>query len=459
MDNDRSGVPCRRATVDTTYEGKAITTTLDNYNTAFSYTDCASGTSDSIKLDIFDPDGRWRAAWTPWKGDKMESIISVKDWNREGDDTSLKCGSFVIDSLDISGEPSFVSIGAVSAPVEDSFHIVEKTRTWESTTLKQIANDIAEEAKLSLEYDADEITINKKEQSKESNSDFLNKLVEDFGLCLKVYDKKLVVFDRLKYKAKPPVATIKIEEMAPNWKYSTDLEGLFTGVKIDYTHTSTIQTTTKKGKPKEKKKKEKLTYEYGEGPRWLKINEKIDNDGEAERIAKGRLEKENHGKTKLSISTLGNTSIVASQCVTIAGLGPTVSGKYYVDKVTHSLGGDGYKCEYELVQVETLTEDVIFDAIDRLAELVVITDKGYWRGNYKQVQYLDQLLVDMAQRLKVKPVTQTVADTKTALNIFTEAGVINRPSYWEGKFGAMPNLKFLFIDGANSVKSEVIPIG
>lgn len=33
------GVPCRRAAVDTNYAGKAITTTLDDYQTQFTYTE------------------------------------------------------------------------------------------------------------------------------------------------------------------------------------------------------------------------------------------------------------------------------------------------------------------------------------------------------------------------------------------------------------------------------------
>ena len=67
------GTPCRRAAVDTNYAGKAITTTLDDYQTSFSYTDKASGESDSIKLDIMDPDARWRSAWAPRKGDNISS--------------------------------------------------------------------------------------------------------------------------------------------------------------------------------------------------------------------------------------------------------------------------------------------------------------------------------------------------------------------------------------------------
>ena len=453
------GTPCRRAAVDTNYAGKAITTTLDDYQTQFTYTDKASGESDSIKLDIMDPDARWRSAWAPRKGDKITSKIAVKDWLKTGDDRVLNCGSFILDSVDFSGEPSMLNMGAVSAPVDDAFSTEQRTFTWEQTTLKQIAQSIAERYGMELCFDCDDVSISKKEQSKQTDSDFLNKLCEDYGLCLKIYAAKLVVFSRPAYKEKDPVATIAIEDIFTNWKFTSDLAGNYTGVKIDYTQTSTIETKTKKGKPSKKKKKEKLSYEYGTGPRWLKINEKIDSTADAERLAKGRLEKENHGKSKLTISTLGNPTLVASQCVTVAGLGPTVSGKYYIDSITHEVGGSGYVCNYELVLVTTKTKEVVYDAVDRLAALGIVTKPAYWKQHYKDVQYLDELLIDMAVRLKVNSVTDIVKDTDLALATMKACGVINNPDYWKANMNALAYLPDLFLKAANSVKSEVIPVG
>ena len=453
------GVPCRRAAVDTNYAGKAITTTLDDYQTQFTYTDNASGESDSIKLDIFDPDARWRSAWAPRKGDKISSKIAVKDWLSVGDDRVLDCGSFTLDSVDFSGEPSMLNMGAVSAPLDDAFATTERSDTWEQTTVKQIAQKIADRYQMELCFDCEDVSIAKKEQSKQTDSDFLNKLCEDYGLCLKVFAGKIVIFSRPDYKEKDPVATIAIEDIFTNWKFDSDLAGNYTGVKIEYSQTSTIETTTKKGKATKKKKKEKVSFEYGTGPRWLKINEKVDDPADAERLAKGRLEKENHGKSRLSISTLGNPTLVASQCITVAGLGPTISGKYYIDSITHEIGGSGYVCSYKLALITTKTKEVVYDAVDRLAALGIINKPSYWKEHYKDVQYLDELLIDMAVRLKVNAVTEIVKDVDLALNTMKACGVINSPDYWRSNMNALAYLPELFLKAANSVKSEVIPVG
>ena len=348
-----NGTPCRRAAVDTNYKGKSITTTLDDYQTQFTYTDKASGESDSIKLDIIDPDARWRSKWLPAAGDKIISKIAVKDWGKTGDNRVLNCGTFVLDAVDFSGEPSMLSMGAVSAPVDDAFKTEQRTYTWEQVTIKQIAQTIAGRYSLELFFDCDDISITKKEQSKQTDADFLNRLCEDYGLSLKIYSSKLVIFSRPAYKEKDAVAKFTPENMAPDWKFNFDLAGNYTGVKLEYSPTSTTKTKAKKGKSGEKKKKETVTYEYGTGPRWLKINEKADNPADAERLAKGRLEKENHGKIgKLSFSIMGNPSLVASQCVTVEGMGPAVSGKYYIDSITHELGGSGYTTQLELVKIK-----------------------------------------------------------------------------------------------------------
>ena len=57
----------RKATASVSYNGKRIDTKLAEYLQSFSYTDVASGESDSLSLNIND-----RESWFPSKGDTME---------------------------------------------------------------------------------------------------------------------------------------------------------------------------------------------------------------------------------------------------------------------------------------------------------------------------------------------------------------------------------------------------
>ena len=79
---------------------------------------------------------------------------------------------------------------------------------------------------------------------------------------------------------------------------------------------------------------------------------KADSKADAERKIKAAVAKANHGKTKLSATIVGNASLVASQCVQVVGLGK-LSGKYYIDTITHSVSGSGgYTMDLEMSLVE-----------------------------------------------------------------------------------------------------------
>lgn len=61
----------RKATASVSYNGKRIDTKLAEYLQSFSYTDVASGESDSLSLNINDRDRKWIKSWFPSKGDTM----------------------------------------------------------------------------------------------------------------------------------------------------------------------------------------------------------------------------------------------------------------------------------------------------------------------------------------------------------------------------------------------------
>ena len=86
-------------------------------------------------------------------------------------------------------------------------------------------------------------------------------------------------------------------------------------------------------------------------PRILKVSGKADNKADAERKIKAAVANANHGTSKMSVTIMGTASLVASQCVAVVGLGK-MSGKYYIDQITHHIGGSGYTMDLDLSLVE-----------------------------------------------------------------------------------------------------------
>ena len=61
----------RRAEVEVSYEGRDITTPVNQYLELFSYEDVASGESDRMSISMHDVDMRWLDEWMPRKGDRI----------------------------------------------------------------------------------------------------------------------------------------------------------------------------------------------------------------------------------------------------------------------------------------------------------------------------------------------------------------------------------------------------
>lgn len=324
----------RRAWVDTSYSGVSITTALGNYQSSFTFTEVAGGGSDSISISIVDRDGLWISSWFPTKKDHIRASINVQDWYASGDGYSLYCGSFTIDDVSASGSPTKLTIGAVSAPADTGFSETKREKTWESVSLQQVAQEIAVNSGIALEYYAGDIPISSLEQS-DTDSSFLKKLCESYGLSMKIYSGKLVIFDREEYKKLSAIRFISKAEMK-SWSYSETLAGTYTGVKYSYTDPYTGND---------------IIYQTGTEERLLTASGKADSWADAELKAKAALNNANHGATSMSVQLMGMPVIAAGVNVQIYGIGKP-DGKYYVDEVSHSISGSGYSTSLKLSKCE-----------------------------------------------------------------------------------------------------------
>lgn len=426
----------RRAETDLTWNGAAVTSKMVGYKGAVTYTDAASGEADSLEISTNDRESQWVTAWVPTPGDTLTAAIKLYDWDQEGDDRTLDCGFFILDDYTFSGWPRTGTISAVSVPADSAFRATQRSKTWEKATLQAIGNEIAARAGITLAWDVEgePITVESVEQSEQTDCEFYMGLCEEYGLAMKVYAQKIVVYDREKYKEKDPVATIRETEIR-SWSFRKTLEGTYTGGEYTYTDPNT---------------EEEIKVTVGMGTRILKQSGKADNKADAERKITAAVANANHGAATLSLTIMGRADLVASQCITVVGLGTLISGKYYIDSITHNIGG-GYTMDMELSLVESGTEEVIKDATERLAAVGVMASPEYWVAHYKDVAYLDGLIVNMATRIKINLGGSSITTVDDALDVLTRTGVINSPDYWASKHSALAWLDTLLISAANAL--------
>lgn len=320
----------RRAELEIFYEGTNVTTPINEYSTSFTYTDVASGKSDSVTIDMQDIQKEWIGAWMPVKGDRVRASILLHDWEAEGNEQRIDCGEFLLDDMSFGGRPMHASIGGVSIPRDEPFSNQKRTKTWESITLRQIAQEIAERANISLYYEADEISIEIDEQNEETDCSFLYSRCVDYGLAMKVYENKIILFEEERYENRPSVRTIGEEEMT-KWSYNTTMAGTYTGASMKYIDPNNNQ---------------EYMVTVGGGNRILELNESTDSIQDAEKKAISRLNNENKKAVTLGITVMADSRLTAGSCVEITGL-EKANGKYYIDQISLSKGG-GQECSMNL---------------------------------------------------------------------------------------------------------------
>lgn len=314
----------RRAAIDVDYEHVNITDSIKGSLKTFSYTDAASGESDTVSLSLQDREHKWMGSWAPKKGDHISASAMFHDWEGDGDDWELYCGSFEVDDITMSGPPASCTISAVSMPRSEAFNEEERTKNWEEITVKEIASEIAGRAGISLHYEAEEIQVKTVEQDKQTDCKFLYSVCEKYGLAMKIFAEKIVIFDEAVYEESAPVDELRYSDLA-QYSYKSKLEGTYTGAKIAYTDPGTG---------------EDHIVTVGGGNRIKEINEEADNAADAQKKAIAALNNANKGDTKLSATVKARKELIASRCIRVSECG-TMDGVYYLDKVITKIGGNG----------------------------------------------------------------------------------------------------------------------
>lgn len=75
---------------------KHTASVIAEYNEGFTYTDPASGESDTVSITLTNIDLRWANKWMPRKGDKLTAKIIQKSWEKAGKKKVFIVGSFVL---------------------------------------------------------------------------------------------------------------------------------------------------------------------------------------------------------------------------------------------------------------------------------------------------------------------------------------------------------------------------
>jgi phage protein D len=171
---------------------------LSPYLISFKFEDSCDGQkADDLSFELADRDGKFITTWMPQKGASLSAAIIASRWFAPiGADITLDCGQFWIDSVEFKLPEQKVTIKANSIPTDVRLKSGKETRGWEKANLKDIANQIAGENNMTLDWQAGvDPRYGRTEMHEESSLGFLMKRCWDAKLAIKIHNGKIVVFD------------------------------------------------------------------------------------------------------------------------------------------------------------------------------------------------------------------------------------------------------------------------
>lgn len=330
-------IRARSLALDVRYNNAPFAGQVGGEIESLTYIDSAADNSDSIDITLDAQDGKWLRGWLPEKGATLRPRIRGYNWEAQGDRRIIECGLFVLDDVSFSDAPTTLQIGGVSKPSDSDFSELERETIWKNTSIKRIGETIAGRYGLAFTYDADDYDIECDEQDG-TDSGYYNQLCKNYGLILKVYARRLWVYDREQYKEKRAVKTFHRTQIRPgSFAYTTTLSGTYTGGYFNYTDAD---------------KDIDIVCSVGGGTHTKSVNRRATSVYDASVQLCAELNNANHGTVRLRFGVDGDWLVSAGNCINLAGYGK-LDGKYFVDKVTHKVSASGLTTDFECSGIGT----------------------------------------------------------------------------------------------------------
>lgn len=336
----------RRSAWKLKFDGVDCTDVVMRDMLSIDITDNESESIDDLQIKVADNDGKWVQRWltesifvgASVRGLQVEAWVGVE---KDGKVVQQKAGTFHVDSMKAGGPPSVVNIKASSLPAKGGIADEKRNKAWEGYTLRGIGAEIAGKAGLSLVYDAADISYGRREQNDMADLAFLRALCHEAGMCLKVSDMQLIIFDARSYADQPSVMTISwMDGQYTKWDLETGSRDiLYDSCVLRYAHPY-------KGLIEGHAESDK--YADNDYHNQLVItNRRVESVAEANEIALQELRLKNDFGECATFTLPGNPGLMAGQNVTLEGFGYW-SGKHPIKCCKHKLSSRGYTTEIKL---------------------------------------------------------------------------------------------------------------
>lgn len=320
-----------------TYNGVPLWDAISSQVLDLTFTDNIEGEADEIALKVHNASGKWFSEWRPEHGDEIEG-----EYGYVGS-IMVPIGTFFVDKPSAAGGRGgdTFSTSGQSAPVTKALR-TKKTKAFENQKLGDIAKKVASEHGMEIVGTPPDISFERISQRRETDLAFLKRLAEDYGAFFKVAGKKIVFMPRKDVWDREAIRTLTKGSREIN-TYSLNYEAAKTASKAKASYYD--------GNQKKKIEVEVEDKEVKTGDT-LRIDDRVENEGQANALAKSKLQKANLKQWTGSFNVVGDPLLLAGQNVMLSGYGRW-DRKYSISKARHQLTRSGITTAMDIAGVRT----------------------------------------------------------------------------------------------------------
>ena len=157
---------------------------------SLNYTDNSKNAIDDLEIELENLDYRWFKEWYP--DENAQLLVGIHE-ELENETNFLDLGTFYVD------EPTFedhkLTLKCLALPLDQNIRDQKNSVAWEKVTLKELVMQIANKHEMNAELYAENVFFERLDQNKETDLAFINRVVKEIGLNMKVSDDKIIIFD------------------------------------------------------------------------------------------------------------------------------------------------------------------------------------------------------------------------------------------------------------------------
>ena len=197
---------------------------------SLNYTDNSKNAIDDVELELENLDYRWLKEWYP--DENAQLLVGIHE-EKENETNFLDLGTFYVD------EPTFennrLNLKCLALPLDQNIRDQKNSVAWERITLKELVTQIANKHEMNAEIYADDEFFERLDQNQETDLAFINRVVKETGLNMKVSDDKIIIFDDEEMEKNDTVEIFNInDERIRSFSLKKKNKEIYDNVEVSY---------------------------------------------------------------------------------------------------------------------------------------------------------------------------------------------------------------------------------